>query len=336
MADRSKGNCFVVMPYGRDEEEVAWFAGWYKECVSRAVRKAGYVSVLAATEHKPIAINDDIRAHLVFDPMVICDLGGMTPDDPPNPNVMYELGIRHAFGHPLVIMAWKGQRIPFDVANQRIIMENRRLLDVETNIDRIVTYIGAAEHGDYYRPMDAVARTASLELSTSPSSSNAVLRNLVTEVASLKDVIGAQIPREVAGKSKVGKSGKAGIKPHHSQIFHMLGTGERREAVKALLERRGIEKKSVNSFLTHSVPADLLPSARTWDVATWADYIAHRMMGSQFDTRSSAVLVKGSNGEEGMAQKVQSVPIEESRIAESSKEEPPRDSTAIQGDLNHT
>lgn len=122
MTAELKGNCFVVMPYGRTEEEIAWFAGWYKESVRKGVEQAGYISVLAATEQKPIAINDDIRAHLVFDPMVICDLGGVSPDDEPNPNVMYELGIRHAFGAPLVIMGWRGQKIPFDVANQRVLL----------------------------------------------------------------------------------------------------------------------------------------------------------------------------------------------------------------------
>ena len=63
--------------------------------------------------------------------MVIVDLGGRNPDDAPNPNVMYELGIRHAFGLPLVIMAWEGQRLPFDVSNQRAIMTRRDFMDIE-------------------------------------------------------------------------------------------------------------------------------------------------------------------------------------------------------------
>ena len=37
--------------------------------------------------------------------------------------------------------------------------------------------------------------------------------------------------------------------------------------------------------MTHSVPADLLPSARTWDVPTWVDYLAHRIKGEPFDAR---------------------------------------------------
>lgn len=57
--------CFIVMPFGRTEVEITWFAGWYKEVIGPAVKTAGYKAVLAAEEHKPTPINDDIRAHLV-------------------------------------------------------------------------------------------------------------------------------------------------------------------------------------------------------------------------------------------------------------------------------
>lgn len=95
------------MPYGDKDEEIAWFAGWYKECIAKGIHRAGYNPILAAAEKKPSAINDDIRAHLVFDPMVICDLGGVSSDDDPNPNVMYELGIRHAFA--IRSLSWLGR-----------------------------------------------------------------------------------------------------------------------------------------------------------------------------------------------------------------------------------
>ena len=98
-------HCFVVMPFGRDREEKKWFRGWYEVVIEPAVRSSGLEPVLSASEEQPSAINDEIRAHLTFDPMVVVDLGCIRPDDPPNPNVMYELGIRHAFGLPLVIMA---------------------------------------------------------------------------------------------------------------------------------------------------------------------------------------------------------------------------------------
>ena len=40
---------------------------------------------MAAAEEQPGAINDEIRAHLALDEMVVVDLGGMRPEDDPNP-----------------------------------------------------------------------------------------------------------------------------------------------------------------------------------------------------------------------------------------------------------
>ncbi|MBK8498056.1 MAG: cold shock domain-containing protein [Flavobacteriales bacterium] len=124
----ASNDCFVVMPHGRTPEEVRWFRGWYEVAIKPAVIAAGYDPVLSSVQDQPNAINDEIRAHLALDPMVVVDLGGYKPESDPNPNVMYELGIRHAFNLPHVIMAWKGQRLPFDIANQRVIMENREML----------------------------------------------------------------------------------------------------------------------------------------------------------------------------------------------------------------
>lgn len=123
-------NCFIVMPYGRNPDEIRWFSGWYQLVIEAGVRAAGFEPILAAAQDRPDAINDEIRAHLALDPMVVVDLGGVTPDAEPNANVMYELGIRHAFNLPHVIMAWAGQRLPFDISNQRTIMERRDMIDV--------------------------------------------------------------------------------------------------------------------------------------------------------------------------------------------------------------
>jgi hypothetical protein len=210
--------------------------------------------------------------------MVICDLGGAAPEDEPNPNVMYELGIRHAFGHPVVIMGWRGQRLPFDIANQRVIMENRRLLDIEVNISKIVEHITSAERGDYYRPMDAVARTAVLDnLSTDLVSRDTVLQELVDEISSLKATLG------LASAAKKA----SGTQTHLRQAYHAVGSDSRRETVKLILAARGLNKQEIGGALTQTLPVDLLPTARTWDEDTWADYLEHRLKGTPFDARRS-------------------------------------------------
>jgi len=182
-------HCFVVMPFGRDASEQKWFKGWYEVVIKPAIVEAGYEPKLAAAEEQPGAINDEIRAHLALDSMVVVDLAGAEPEDEPNPNVMYELGIRHALGLPLVMMAWKGQRLPFDVSNQRIIMEDRDLVDLETNRKRLVTFIHAAQQGRYYRPMDAVGRIATIAAASENLGEDSLLRALAQEVRDLRSTV---------------------------------------------------------------------------------------------------------------------------------------------------
>jgi hypothetical protein len=182
-------HCFIVMPFGRDGSEQKWFRGWYEVVIKQAVIEAGFEPKLAAAEEQPGAINDEIRAHLALDPMVVVDLGGAEPEDEPNPNVMYELGIRHALGLPLVMMAWKGQRLPFDVSNQRIIMEERDLVDLETNRKRLITFIHAAQQGKYYRPMEAVGRMATIAAASETLGEDSLLRALAQEVRDLRSSV---------------------------------------------------------------------------------------------------------------------------------------------------
>ncbi len=112
MSDDKKGSslptCFVAMPFGRNKNEQRWFKGWYEGVIEVAVTDAGYDCILAAAEETSGAINDEIRRHLSSDDMVVIDLGGMSPEDQPNPNVMYELAVRHAVRLPVVTVAENG------------------------------------------------------------------------------------------------------------------------------------------------------------------------------------------------------------------------------------
>jgi len=190
------------MPFGRDASEQKWFKGWYEVVLRPAIIEAGYEPKLSAAEEQPGAINDEIRAHLAFDPMVVADLGGAEPEDDPNPNVMYELGIRHALGLPIVLMAWKGQRLPFDVSNQRIIVEDRDLVDLETNKRKLTAFIRSAEQGNYYKPMDAVGRTATISAASQELGEDSLLRALTEEIRELKDTFQSSSQHRHAKRQK--------------------------------------------------------------------------------------------------------------------------------------
>ncbi len=189
-------HCFIVMPFGRTDEDVKWFQGWYEAVIKPAVLDAGYEPKVSFAEEKPSAINDEIRSHLVFDRMVVCDLGGRTPEDPPNPNVMYELGIRHAFGFPHVVMAWKGQQLPFDVGNQRAIMEGRDFIDIEITKQKLKSFIASAASGQFYRPMEAVGLTAAIEQIASIRGQDDLLVKLSVQMKNMHNSLSEQIFRQ--------------------------------------------------------------------------------------------------------------------------------------------
>jgi hypothetical protein len=258
-------NCFVVMPFGRDASEQKWFKGWYEVVIKPAVIDAGYDPKLAAAEEQPGAINDEIRTHLAFDPMVVVDLGGAEPEDDPNPNVMYELGIRHALGLPLVIMAWKGQRLPFDVSNQRVITEDRELVDLETNKKRLVSFIHAAEQGKYYKPMDAVGRYATIQAASESLGEDSLLRALAQEVHDLKtSVLQTTLMR-------------GHRRPENSPTVKKLIRGKvfKKELYPYFVSLGG-DASSWARLLRLSLPTEQAQEMQGWQLEDWKHYVETR------------------------------------------------------------
>lgn len=265
MSSATKEFCFIVMPFGRTEEEICWYRGWYKEAVRPAVEKAGFEPVLSATEQTPSAINDEIRRHLALDPMVVVDLGGMKPSDPPNPNVMYELGIRHAMNLPVVMMAWKGQKLPFDVGNQRAIMEDRDFLSLRDIRNKLTAFIESAADGEYYKPMDAVRRTATLELAWDNLGDDSVLAALVGEIEEVKHMLGQ---RAYVPKLPVVNSIK-------DMSLH-TGGNKVRKALYAFFKEIGGETQHWPEILNCKLEQEDALTVENWEFDEWKDFVQRK------------------------------------------------------------
>lgn len=263
---KEKPSCFVVMPFGRDLDERKWFKGWYEVVLSPAIHASGYAPVLSAGEEQPGAINDEIRAHLAYDPMVLVDLGGFERDDDPNPNVMYELGIRHALGLPLVIMAWEGQRLPFDVSNQRIIMHDRGFMDIEINKRKIVAFIQAATEGKYYKPMDSVARMAAIAAASQSLGEDSLLAALVQEVKELKGSLNSvvQTPRP-----RIDWESTLSVKT-------LLREKVLRQSLYAYFVSLGGTTLGWSRIVKARVSVEFSNSAKEWSETEWQKYISNR------------------------------------------------------------
>lgn len=126
--------CFVVMPIAdMDDYESGHFTRVYNHLIKPACMKAGFKPVRADDVASSNYIVIDILNKIIESDMVICDLSGR------NPNVMYELGIRHAFNLPTVLIKdIKTTRI-FDIQGLRCVDYNQslRIDTVERNIESI-------------------------------------------------------------------------------------------------------------------------------------------------------------------------------------------------------
>jgi hypothetical protein len=117
-------HCFVISPIGEPGSEIRKRADQIlRHVVEPAVSSCGFDAIRADNISEPGLITSQVIQHIVEDPLVIADLTGS------NPNVFYELAIRHAIRKPLVQLIQKGEKIPFDVAGMRTVPVDHKDLD---------------------------------------------------------------------------------------------------------------------------------------------------------------------------------------------------------------
>ncbi len=122
--DKSERIAFVISPIGDpDTAERKRANQILKHILEPAASECGYKTVRSDHISKPGIITSQIIEHLLKDPLVIADLTGH------NPNVFYELAIRHAIKKPTIQLIRKGEKIPFDVSTQRTIQVDHQDLD---------------------------------------------------------------------------------------------------------------------------------------------------------------------------------------------------------------
>ncbi len=94
-----------------------------RHVIAPAATECGYEVVRADMDPRPGMIGSQVINRLIDDDLVIADLTDH------NPNVFYELAIRHAVQKPVVQIIQVGQRIPFDVIQSRTILLDHTDLD---------------------------------------------------------------------------------------------------------------------------------------------------------------------------------------------------------------
>ena len=107
--------CFVISPIGEPNSSTRRQSDQVLRHIIRPAVEPAYKAVRADEIAEPGLITSQIMQHVIEDDLVISDLTDL------NPNVLYELAVRHAILKPFVQIITNGQTIPFDVSGIRTV-----------------------------------------------------------------------------------------------------------------------------------------------------------------------------------------------------------------------
>lgn len=133
--------CFVISPIGEEGSPTRRRSDQiFKNVIKPAVEKYHYIALRADSIARPGIITTQIIEQLIKSELVIVDLTDK------NPNVFYELGIRHMVRKHVIQIIDPSEIIPFEIANLRTIKVDYKYIDsMEHCKNEIIKQLGEIE-----------------------------------------------------------------------------------------------------------------------------------------------------------------------------------------------
>lgn len=168
--------------YGAENSEIRKRSDQiFKHVLAPAVEGCGYEATRADHLPTPGVITQQIIEHLMDDELVIADL---TTN---NPNVTYELALRHAFRKPVIQIKDSSDSLPFDIVGIRTIDVDYRYIDsMEACRKRIVEQVKNVEaHPE--KVESPVTFALNLKTLSKDDPQGKVIKELVSQVQQIKN-----------------------------------------------------------------------------------------------------------------------------------------------------
>ncbi len=184
MAENKQKTCFVISPIGEETSDVRKRADKVLNYIIKPItEECGYQTMRADALGEPGMITKQVIEHILNDDLVIADLTSQ------NPNVFYELAVRHVIRKPTVQIIAYNERIPFDVSPLRTIrFDIQDIESVENCKEEIRKQIKTVEKdpGRVDNPITITIDLQALSRSGRPQDEiNAEIINMLQDVKSM-------------------------------------------------------------------------------------------------------------------------------------------------------
>lgn len=145
MSEEQK-KCFIITPIGDEGSETFRMAkGVIESVIKPVLERNGFEDIKPAYEILESGmIGIQIVDRIVNDDLVIANLTGN------NPNVMYELAIRHAAAKPIIHICEAGTKLPFDIKDNRTIFYKNDMLGTQELMEGLEQFVKTVDYGKEY------------------------------------------------------------------------------------------------------------------------------------------------------------------------------------------
>lgn len=139
-------SCFIITPIGDQESKTFRKMTGVIGSVKPVLYQYGFSDVKAAHEICVSgSINNQVIGKIMNSDLVIANLTDT------NPNVMYELCLRHVVAKPIIHICERGTVLPFDIKGDRTIFYTDDMFGVEELKEEIEKYLKEIDYSQEYR-----------------------------------------------------------------------------------------------------------------------------------------------------------------------------------------
>ncbi len=184
--------CFVVCPIGSPDSPTRKRSnGFFREVIEPVAKEFGYRVERADHDKAPGIVTEAIVTKIIESDLVIADLHEH------NPNVMYEVAIRHATGEPIIQMIEEGEDLPFDIGGLNTIYYDPGIDALDSWRSKLRAAIEAVEAGNAgSNPVARAGLYRALEAKGEPTEE--ILARILRSVERLDSSVNTMTQRSMA------------------------------------------------------------------------------------------------------------------------------------------